>query len=198
MKKHFYLFRHGQSVWNAEGRPHGQHPYPVPLTITGQEQAKELARLLSDKKIEIILTSDLLRAEQTANIIGDILKIGVIKDMRFREVDYGLLNGKYTFEREEIFPGFRKCYADYALAFPEGECLNEVAERMNQGMKEYAENFEYQNIAISSHRRSIEVLIEKLFDYPCSALGNCSYAHIVYDTDSHLYEGIELPKKREY
>ena len=152
MKKHFYLFRHGQSVWNAEGRPHGQHPYPVPLTITGQEQAKELARLLSDKKIEVVLTSDLLRAEQTANIIGDILNVEVVKDVRFREVDYGLLNGLYTIDREETFPDFRKCYTDFSFSFPQGECFNDVVDRMKQALEEYAKTYRYQNMAVSSHR----------------------------------------------
>lgn len=52
MKKHFYIFRHGQTVWNAEGRPQGQHEYPVPLTMEGREQAQKLADKLKDKKIK--------------------------------------------------------------------------------------------------------------------------------------------------
>lgn len=51
MKKHFYIFRHGQTVWNAEGRPQGQHEYPVPLTMEGREQAQKLADKLKDKKL---------------------------------------------------------------------------------------------------------------------------------------------------
>ena len=53
MKKHFYIFRHGQTVWNAEGRPQGQHEYPVPLTMEGREQAQKLADKLKDKKIKL-------------------------------------------------------------------------------------------------------------------------------------------------
>ena len=63
MKKHFYIFRHGQTVWNAEGRPQGQHEYPVPLTMEGREQAQKLADKLKGKKIKLIVSSDLLRAE---------------------------------------------------------------------------------------------------------------------------------------
>lgn len=70
MKKHFYIFRHGQTVWNAEGRPQGQHPYPVPLTMNGREQAASLAEKLADRKIKRLISSDLLRAAQTAEIVA--------------------------------------------------------------------------------------------------------------------------------
>ena len=98
MKKHFYIFRHGQTIWNAEGRPQGQHPYPVPLTMTGREQAAELAAKLADKKIKTLISSDLLRARQTAEIVAEKLGLKVEFDPRLREVDYGELNGMYTLE----------------------------------------------------------------------------------------------------
>ena len=75
MKKHFYIFRHGQTVWNAEGRPQGQHEYPVPLTMEGREQAQKLADKLKDKKIKLIVSSDLLRAQQTGEIVAQALRV---------------------------------------------------------------------------------------------------------------------------
>ena len=77
MKKHFYIFRHGQTIWNAEGRPQGQSETPVPLTLIGVEQAHRLAQKLSDKKIKLIVSSDLLRAKQTAEIVAEELKVPV-------------------------------------------------------------------------------------------------------------------------
>ena len=102
MKKHFYIFRHGQTVWNAEGRPQGQHEYPVPLTMEGREQAQKLADKLKDKKIKLIVSSDLLRAQQTGEIVAQALGVPLEFDRRLREVDYGILNGLYTIEREEV------------------------------------------------------------------------------------------------
>ena len=67
MKKHFYIFRHGQTIWNAEGRPQGQSEYPVPLTITGQEQARALAQKLADKKIKLIVSSKAVLEEAAEN-----------------------------------------------------------------------------------------------------------------------------------
>ena len=75
MKKHIYIFRHGQTVWNAEGRPQGQHEYPVPLTMEGREQAQKLADKLKDKKIKLIVSSDLLRAQQTGEIVAQALRV---------------------------------------------------------------------------------------------------------------------------
>ena len=110
MKKHFYIFRHGQTIWNAEGRPQGQHEYPVPLTMDGREQAQKLAEKLQDKKIKLIISSDLLRAQQTGEIVAQALNVPVKLDRRLREVDYGILNGLYTIEREEVYPDFKKSY----------------------------------------------------------------------------------------
>lgn len=120
MKKHFYIFRHGQTVWNAEGRPQGQHEYPVPLTMEGREQAQKLADKLKDKKIKLIVSSDLLRAQQTGEIVAQALRVPLEFDRRLREVDYGILNGLYTIEREEVYPDFKKCYEDPKIPFPEG------------------------------------------------------------------------------
>lgn len=127
MKKHFYIFRHGQTIWNAEGRPQGQHEYPVPLTMDGREQAQKLAEKLQDKKIKLIISSDLLRAQQTGEIVAQALNVPVKLDRRLREVDYGILNGLYTIEREEVYPDFKKSYEDSTIPFPEGESLRQVA-----------------------------------------------------------------------
>ena len=69
MKKHFYIFRHGQTIWNAEGRPQGQHEYPVPLTVTGQEQARKLSQRLKDKKKRKKRRQSMLLPSQNLKII---------------------------------------------------------------------------------------------------------------------------------
>ncbi len=196
LKKHFYIFRHGQSVWNAEGRPHGQHPFPVPLTLNGQEQAKELANQLKDKKIKIIVTSDLLRAKQTADIVGNILNADVVEDVRLREIDYGVLNGLYTLDREEVFPEFKRCYEDVNFPFLEGECFADVAKRMKNAIEDCYQSYNHRNIGISTHSHSIEAFILDVFHYKCCAPKNCGYIHVTYD--GHQYEGIELPLQRTY
>ena len=93
MKKHFYIYRHGQTVWNAEGRPQGQHPYPVPLPMTGRDLAASPAEHLADRNIKRPTRPDLLRAAQTAEIVAGRRGREIEYDPRLREVDYGKLNG---------------------------------------------------------------------------------------------------------
>ena len=197
MKKHFYIFRHGQTIWNAEGRPQGQHEYPVPLTVVGREQAQQLAEKLKDKKIKLIISSDLLRAQQTGEIVAKTLKTPIVFDKRLREVNYGILNGLYTIEREEVYPDFKKSYENPEIPFPEGESLRQVALRMIEVIKEACAKYSYRAIGLSSHGHAITSLVEEIFGYPVQRVENCDYVHITYDLDKDTFEGVELPPKSE-
>ncbi|MBO7556399.1 MAG: histidine phosphatase family protein [Alphaproteobacteria bacterium] len=198
MKKHFYMFRHGQTIWNAEGRPQGQHQYPVPLSVTGKEQALKLAQVLKDKKIKKIVSSDLLRARQTAEIVAQQLNVPLDFDVRLREVDYGILNGLYTIERYEVYPDFRKCYEDITQAFPEGESLAFVAHRVAEALKDIANNVQNRAIGISTHGHAITAFVEETFSYKVKRVDNCSFVHIMYSPEKDLFEAVELPPAREF
>ena len=58
------LWRHGQTVWNAERRFQGQSD--IPLDETGQVQAERAARLLAGLRPALIVSSDLSRAARSA------------------------------------------------------------------------------------------------------------------------------------
>jgi len=193
MKTNLYIFRHGQTVWNAEGRPQGQYPAPIPLTATGREQCAELAKKLKDKNIKHIISSDLLRAEQSANIIAEAIGAEVEFDPDFREINYGILNGAYTIEREEIFPDYKKCYKDITLPFPEGESFAEVIERLQRGLKNAAKKYAGGNIGISSHGRAFVSFLNKTFGCKLFHIENCTYVHIVYDDEKDAFEPVVLP-----
>jgi 2,3-bisphosphoglycerate-dependent phosphoglycerate mutase len=61
------LVRHGQSVWNASNRFTGWTD--VGLSEQGVEEAEEAGRQLAEIRIDIVHTSDLVRAQRTAEII---------------------------------------------------------------------------------------------------------------------------------
>lgn len=86
-----YLVRHGQTDWNLNGQIQGQSD--IPLNDTGRTQANNVADKLSRFNLEYIISSDLNRAAETAQIIGNKLNIRVEYDARLREYDFGTLTG---------------------------------------------------------------------------------------------------------
>ena len=90
MKKHFYFFRHGQSVGNKLGIA-GRKP-SANLTTIGKKQAQKLSEFLSDKSLEIIYSSPLKRAVDTAHIVAKKHNsIDVITDDALLEAAFGIM-----------------------------------------------------------------------------------------------------------
>ena len=94
-----YIVRHGQTDWNLADRVQGQ--YDIALNNNGRTQAHRVAEKVEPLHLEYIISSDLCRAAETAQIIGDKLHIMVDYDARLREYDFGKLTG---WKRAEIDP----------------------------------------------------------------------------------------------
>lgn len=96
MKKealHIYLFRHGQTNFNRDGRFTGW--LDSRLTNKGKKQAQKIAKNLKNKKIQIAFYTRLMRSQET---LAPVLKFHpecekLIKDDRMIERNYGILNG---------------------------------------------------------------------------------------------------------
>jgi broad specificity phosphatase PhoE len=91
------LARHGETDWNAERRWQG-HSDP-PLNERGREQARDLAATLDG--VDVIYTSDLARARETAEILGAQLGLEAHVDPRLRERSFGAWEGRTWDELEE-------------------------------------------------------------------------------------------------
>ncbi len=97
-----HLVRHGQSTWNVEGRLQGQTVHPE-LTERGRREAAEAAALLRARcpgtgEDVGLICSDLVRAAQTAAVIGQVLGVSVEQDVALREQGLGVLEGRLTKE----------------------------------------------------------------------------------------------------
>ena len=86
-----YLIRHGQTDWNIDKKIQGQTD--IPLNENGKLQAKNISEDISKLKIDRIISSDLSRAKETANIINENIGVKIDFDKRLREVGYGDLEG---------------------------------------------------------------------------------------------------------
>ena len=96
-----YLVRHGQTDWNKENRVQGQ--LDMPLNDAGKNEAAICAKLLMSVKIDRIVSSDLLRAKETANIINETLSCPLNFDIRLREINFGDLQGTSVKNIWDIF-----------------------------------------------------------------------------------------------
>ena len=94
MRAPVYLVRHGQSEWNVLRLTQGQTMHP-PLTDLGREQAVMAAEILASELVvrPRLLTSDLVRAVDTARTIGSRLGVEPVQDARLREQHLGSLEG---------------------------------------------------------------------------------------------------------
>jgi probable phosphoglycerate mutase len=96
------LVRHGQSVWNADGRWQGQAD--PPLSQLGEEQAAAAATRVDG--IAVVYSSDLVRARRTAEILGAGRSIEPVVDARLRERHAGRWEGRTRVEIEAEWPGY--------------------------------------------------------------------------------------------
>lgn len=96
------LIRHGTTEWNLVGRLQGQND--IPLNEAGRWQAQALGRRLESERWDLIVTSDLVRARETAELIADIAGIGPVRlEPRLRERTHGRLDGTTQQERVALW-----------------------------------------------------------------------------------------------
>lgn len=94
------LVRHGETDWNADGRLQGQTDRP--LSEYGRRQARQLADELADEDFAAIYASDLSRAHETAEIVGERLGLPVSLDPDLREKNWGTWEGLTPVERDRV------------------------------------------------------------------------------------------------
>jgi broad specificity phosphatase PhoE len=133
-----YLVRHGETVYNAEGRIQGQSD--APLSALGQRQSAAVADALAALSIEALYCSPLRRARQTAEPIAARLKLPVHDDRRLMELDAGQFTGRLRSELADVYPEqlARWLSGDEDFAIPDGESRRQLAERGSAALRDIA------------------------------------------------------------
>jgi probable phosphoglycerate mutase len=150
-----YLIRHGQSAGNAEGRFGGHGT--TPLSELGTQQAEKTAKVLAKEGINVIYSSDLHRAVQTAEPLAKLLELPIHKSEAFRERHVGVLEGLTFDESKQSYP---KDY--YALVnrkvhhvITGGESYRQLLRRITAKLNDIVRNHQGERIAIYSHTGAI-------------------------------------------
>jgi len=142
LKQIIYLLRHGETIFNTQGRYQGE--LDSPLTKDGIEQVKNISRLLKmfidDSNEWEIITSPLGRAMESTEIICETIGFDsnkVTADNRLREVSVGSWAGLTTKEIEGSWPELLKNTDNYNWYFnsPNGESYNSVVERVSEWLE---------------------------------------------------------------
>jgi broad specificity phosphatase PhoE len=123
-EQNLWLVRHGETEWARLGRHTGRTD--VPLTETGREQAGTLGRRLGLHAFDLVLTSPLARAAETAALAG--FGDAAIVDADLREWDYGALEGRLTADIQVDYPD----WSIWTGPWPEGETVEQVGARADR------------------------------------------------------------------
>jgi probable phosphoglycerate mutase len=157
--KTLILIRHGETQWNVIGRYQGQAD--PPLNAKGQEQARQVAQELKAKtQIDVLFTSPLKRATQTAEKIAEMLNIPLYEDARLMEIHQGNWQTKLRSEIETAYPDlFRRWETEpWEVTPPDGEHLTQVQARVYAAVDDITQRFQVQRIGLVIHRIPIALL----------------------------------------
>jgi probable phosphoglycerate mutase len=154
------LLRHGQTQWSVEGRHHGH--LDSPLSSAGLAEAATLAARLTHERFSALYTSDLGRAQHTAEIIARQTEHAIRIEVRLRERHFGIFQGLL---KEEIL---QRCPLEYRhwedgdpdYVIPGGESARQHFSRSVSCLEELAERHCGERIVIVTHAGVLEALLQ--------------------------------------
>jgi uncharacterized phosphatase len=147
------LIRHGETEWNAIRKLQGSTD--IPLNGTGIQQAQECRDFLKTLKWDVMITSPLMRAKQTAIIINEALKLPITEMEDFKERHYGAAEGMTKQERLEAFQDKN---------YPNQEDLLSLNKRVMAGIDKIYQNHLEKKVLLVAHGAVINSILSTLSD----------------------------------
>lgn len=153
------LIRHAESDWNAAGRWQGRGD--PGLSPRGRRQARELARRLADEAVGALVTSDLRRARETAEVVGGALGLTPGVDPRLRELDVGDWTGLNRSQIEARAAGALRRFegGDPDARAGGGESRRELERRARAAAASIAASHSGRRVAVVTHLGVIRSLL---------------------------------------
>jgi broad specificity phosphatase PhoE len=180
----FYLIRHGESLYNAEGRIQGQSD--VELSPLGLRQAAAIAEAFGDEPLDAVFASPLRRAMQTAEPIAARFGLPIRPDDRLMEIHAGIFQGLLWAEIEAKFPEaarpWREQHPDYVI--PGGESRRSLMVRGRAAFESIRE-LPFRRVAVVSHGGILAAALKSLLQMPAEinpfSLYNASISKLAWD-----------------
>ncbi|EDN69784.1 Phosphoglycerate/bisphosphoglycerate mutase [Beggiatoa sp. PS] len=168
-KTQIVLIRHGETLWNLEGRIQGH--LDSPLTDVGLAQTEALAKHFKFQKFAALYSSDLGRAYETARKISEQNGLPIIKERQLRERNFGLLQGVIKDTLANKFPEAYRHYRarDPAYVVPKGESFKQFHARCIKCFNELAQKHNKQRILVVAHGGVLVSLFKHTLNIPLEA-----------------------------
>ncbi|GAA5417862.1 putative phosphoserine phosphatase 2 [Paraliobacillus ryukyuensis] len=175
------LIRHGETDWNRVGRIQGKTN--IPLNQTGIEQAKACQSYLAGSRWDVLITSPMLRAKQTAEIINEVLQMELEEIDVFEERGFGDAEGLTFDERNRLFPDFN---------YPNQESKQALEDRVMKGMQEIVERYPDKKVLLVTHGAVIHAVLRYMtqdsIDFTNTKLQNACFNHVQFlDGQWHVH-----------
>lgn len=201
-KSKIFLGRHGESKHNIAEIPYfagGSLEQDTPLIEKGIESAKKVAERLKSEDIDVLISSDLKRARETAEVIAQELggQIQIVELEGLREVHVGELTGK---TREQVRQGgseeAKQALEDFLsgdirrINFPGGDSYETACQRVRESLDKIIQQYgDKARIAIVGHGNINKVILSLMFPDDIGFINQLDLAHEnVVELDMELDE----------
>lgn len=168
----FILIRHGETDWNRELRFQGQ--VDAPLNAVGHEQARRLALRLAGEGAHLLVSSDLMRTQQTALPINQERLTPFPADMvlepALREQSFGAVDGMRVPDIQVQYPAawgqWIKFHPDFA--FEGGESTAQFHARVMASLRRLARSHPQQTLLVVTHGGVLDMVYRTAHQLPLS------------------------------
>jgi probable phosphoglycerate mutase len=184
--------RHGQTAWNADSRIQGHTD--IALDDIGEWQAERLAQALGDEDLDVLYSSDLARARQTAMPLAARKGLELRIDTGLRERGFGEFEGLSFAQIEQRWP---EQAAAWRLRDPDfgaqgGEVLRDFRDRVVATVDRLARAHRGQNIALVTHGGVLDLLYREATRLPLNAPRTWQVSNAGINRLLHSEQGLVL------
>lgn len=154
-----YLVRHGESAWNVKHLYTGQQD--VALSEVGATQAERVAEKLAGMPFTALYASPLKRAHDTAKPFANLSGLPLQTDARLAEIHHGAWEGSPAAVIREQYADEYSAWRTqpHRMKMPEGESLDDVAERVQDFMQDLLAEHSAGNVLIVTHDAVLRVIL---------------------------------------
>ena len=162
-----YIIRHGETEWNKVKRLQGQTD--IPLAEEGIRLARETGIGMRNLPIDLVISSPLTRAVQTARLLTEGREVPIVTDDRVIEISFGDWEGECILDSDVLPPDFRKLFYEnplHCMCPPGGETFDDVRRRTGDFFDSLVANPEYKDkhILISTHGAASRCLLTQFYE----------------------------------